>query len=47
QANFTKELKLLGYKTSSNYDKSGTYVAQGSNMYVHTRGFDYGDSVES
>ncbi|EZI66466.1 penicillin-binding protein 1B [Acinetobacter baumannii 25442_5] len=47
QANFTQELKLLGYKTSSNYDKSGTYVAQGSNMYVHTRGFDYGDSVES
>jgi len=46
QANFTQELKLLGYKTSSNYDKSGTYVAQGSNMYVHTRGFDYGDSVE-
>ncbi|MEZ6841763.1 hypothetical protein ABVN80_21655 [Acinetobacter baumannii] len=45
QANFTQELKLLGYKTSSNYDKSGTYVAQGSNMYVHTRGFDHGDSV--
>ena len=46
QANFTQELKLLGYKISSNYDKSGTFVAQGSNMYVHTRGFDYGDSVE-
>ena len=46
QANFTQELKLLGYKTSSTYDKSGTYVAQGSNMYIHTRGFDYGDSVE-
>ena len=26
--------------------KSGSYVTQGNQMYVHTRGFDYGDSNE-
>ena len=46
QDNFTQELKLLGYKNTSNYDKSGSYVIQGNHMYVHTRGFDYGDSHE-
>ena len=44
QADFTEELKLLGYKNTANYDKSGSYVVQGNHMYVHTRGFDYGDS---
>lgn len=46
QENFTQELKLLGYKNTANYDKSGSYVVQGNQMYVHTRGFDYGDSNE-
>ena len=46
QENFTEELKLLGYKDAANYDKSGNYVVQGNHMYVHTRGFDYGDSNE-
>lgn len=46
QANFTQELKCHRLQNFKYYDKSGTYVAQGSNMYVHTRGFDYGDSVE-
>lgn len=46
QDNFIQELKLLGYKDTANYDKSGSYVVQGNHMYVHTRGFDYGDSSE-
>ena len=46
QENFIQELKLLGYKNTTNYEKSGSYVTQGSQMYVHTRGFDYGDSNE-
>ena len=46
QDNFIQELKLLGYKDTTNYDKSGSYVVQGNHMYVHTRGFDYGDSSE-
>lgn len=46
QQNLTQELGLLGYKNSENYIKSGTYVTQGNSMYVHTRGFDFGDSSE-
>ena len=46
QQNMTQELGLLGYKNSENYTKSGTYVTQGNSMYVHTRGFDFGDSSE-
>lgn len=46
QADFTQELKLLGYKNSDNYTKSGNYVTSGDELYVHTRGFDFGDSVE-
>ncbi|MFH7809865.1 penicillin-binding protein 1B [Acinetobacter sp. BSP-153] len=46
QADFTQELKLLGYKSSENYTKSGNYVSSGNELYVHTRGFDFGDSVE-
>lgn len=46
QQNLTQELGLLGYKNSENYTKSGTYVTQGNSMYVHTRGFDFGDSSE-
>lgn len=46
QENFIQELKLLGYTNTSNYEKSGSYVTQGNKLYVHTRGFDYGDSTE-
>ena len=46
QADFQQELKLLGYKNSDNYSKSGHYVVQDKTLYVHTRGFDFGDSVD-
>lgn len=46
QADFQQELKLLGYKNSDNYTKSGHYVVQDKTLYVHTRGFDFGDSVD-
>ncbi len=46
QQDLTAELQLLGYKESSNYIKSGSYVMQGSTVYVHTRGFDFGESIE-
>ncbi|WP_173911185.1 penicillin-binding protein 1B [Acinetobacter sp. Marseille-Q1618] len=43
---FEQELKLLGYSKKDSYDKSGSYVVQNNSYYVHTRGFDYGDSVD-
>lgn len=46
QTDFTQELKLLGYKNSDSYTKSGNYVTSGDSLYVHTRGFDFGDSAE-
>lgn len=46
QTDFTQELKLLGYKGSDSYTKSGSYVTSGDALYVHTRGFDFGDSAE-
>ena len=46
QSDFNTELGLLGYKNSQNYTKSGSYVTQGNTVYVHTRGFDFGDSSE-
>lgn len=46
QSDFTEELKLLGYKNTASYEKSGTYVVQDNQLYVHTRGFDFGDSIE-
>ncbi|MBJ9984829.1 penicillin-binding protein 1B [Acinetobacter sp. S40] len=46
QNDFSQELGLLGYKNAQNYTKSGSYVVQGNTMYVHTRGFDFGDSTE-
>src|SRR5690606_37705887 len=46
QSDFTQELKLLGYKNSDSYTKSGSYVSSGDALYVHTRGFDFGDSAE-
>ena len=32
QENFIQELKLLGYKNTTNYEKSGSYVTQGNQM---------------
>ena len=46
QADMLEELKLLGYKSSENYTKTGHYFSNGNTMYVHTRGFDFGDSVD-
>lgn len=46
QADLKEELKLLGYKSSDNYSKTGHYLSDGTTMYIHTRGFDFGDSVE-
>ena len=46
QDDFEQELKLLGYKGSDSYAKPGSYVAQANSFYVHTRGFDFGDSVD-
>lgn len=46
QQDFQQELKLLGYKGSDSYTKSGSFVSTGNTMYVHTRGFDFGDRVE-
>ncbi|MFZ0023102.1 penicillin-binding protein 1B [Acinetobacter sp.] len=43
---FQQELKLLGYKNSDSYTKSGSFVTTGNTLYVHTRGFDFGDRVE-
>ena len=46
QADFQQELNLLGYKNSDTYSKSGHYVVQNNTIFVHTRGFDFGDSVD-
>lgn len=46
QTDFQEELKLLGYIHSNSYAKSGSYITSGNMMYVHTRGFDFGDRVE-
>ncbi|PJG43783.1 penicillin-binding protein [Acinetobacter tandoii] len=46
QKDFNQELKLLGYKSADSYAKSGSYVSSGDTLYVHTRGFDFGDSAE-
>jgi len=46
QQDLQEELKLLGYKSAESYTKSGSYVTSGNTLYVHTRGFDFGDRVE-
>ena len=46
QQDLQEELKLLGYKSAESYTKSGSYVTSGDTLYVHTRGFDFGDRVE-
>lgn len=40
------ELKLLNYRKANDYQAAGTWSQQGSYYYVHTRGFDYGDSQD-
>ncbi len=45
-ADFQQELGMLGYIKSESYEKSGHYVASGNSLYVHTRGFDFGDNVD-
>lgn len=44
--NLRQELNLLGYKKTEGYQSPGTFVDQGDKVYVHTRGFDFGDSSE-
>ena len=46
QKDLEQELKLLGYKESNSYEKSGNYVVQNNALYIHTRGFDYGNEVD-
>src|SRR5690606_36825537 len=46
QQDFQQELKLLGYKNSDSYAKSGNFVTTGNTLYVHTRGFDFVDRVQ-
>ncbi len=41
------ELALLGYKSDKGYKTSGTFASTGSTMFIHTRGFHFGTSVES
>ncbi len=46
ETNFLEELNLLGYKRADSYTQPGTFVVNGNTLYVHTRGFDFGDSTE-
>lgn len=46
KANVNQELNLLGYKKTDSYQAPGTYVDKGNSLYIHTRGFDFGDSNE-
>ena len=46
QADVLQELNFLGYKNSDNYTKTGQYTISGNEVYIHTRGFDFGDSAE-
>lgn len=40
------ELTLLGYKSNGDYQTSGTFTNSGSTMFIHTRGFNFGTSLE-
>lgn len=46
QTDVEQELKLLGYKSTHSYEKPGSYVQKDGSLYVHTRGFDFGDNVD-
>ncbi|MFU8925082.1 penicillin-binding protein 1B [Acinetobacter puyangensis] len=40
------ELKLLNYQSSNNYHKPGTFNSNNSQVFIHTRGFDFGDNSD-
>lgn len=40
------ELKLLNYRKANDYQTAGTWLQQNGYYYLHTRGFDYGDSQD-
>ena len=44
QQDITEELKLLNYHRADDYQQSGTYTIQNNELFIHTRGFDFGDS---
>ena len=46
EPDFIQELAMLGYKKADGYTQPGSYLLSGSSVYVHTRGFDFGDSSE-
>lgn len=46
QKDLVQELSLLGYKSAADYTKPGTYFTKAGTLYIHTRGFDFGDSIE-
>lgn len=46
KSSLLQELRLLGYKAADNYKTPGTYVDEGTSFYIHSRGFDFGDSTE-
>ena len=46
QNELIQELQLLDYKNSDSYSQTGQYVVTGNTVYLHTRGFDFGDHVE-
>ena len=46
QADVQQELKLLGYKQSDSYVQPGSYVVTNNTLFIHTRGFDFGNRLE-
>ena len=46
KSDILEELRLLGYKSANNYNNPGTYTNKDSQLFIHTRGFDFGDSKE-
>lgn len=47
QSNFLQELNMLGYKKSDNDKTPGTFALNGNHIFLHTRGFNFGDSEEA
>lgn len=46
RADLEHTLKLLNYKPSSHFKTTGTYAKKAGHYFIHTRGFDFGDSLE-
>jgi penicillin-binding protein 1B len=40
------ELTLLGYKNNADYQTPGSFTNNGGTMFIHTRGFNFGTSLE-